>query len=85
MDSEFLNDLFLEESNFHCPNNLSSPAAKAYDSFGPNRNWYHYNEHVCMTAREDDLLISSLSWKESILSSDVDPAMSAGGPLFTTE
>jgi hypothetical protein len=85
MDNEFLDDLFLEESDFLDPNSLSGPAANAYDSFGPNRSQYHYNDHDCMTAGEGgDILSCLLSPKESIVSSDVGPTMSDGWALETT-
>jgi hypothetical protein len=82
MDNEFLNDLFLEESDFLDFRSLSGPAAKAYDGFGPDRSQYHYNDHDCMTTEEADPSCP-LSSKEPIVSSDVDPTMSDGWPLYT--
>jgi hypothetical protein len=84
MDDEFLNDSFLEESNFLDPNNRSGPAAKVYDSFRPNHTQYHYDYQDCLTTGQGDPLSCPLSWDETIVSSDLAHTTSDGGPLYTT-
>ncbi|CZR59941.1 uncharacterized protein PAC_09836 [Phialocephala subalpina] len=84
MDSEFLSNLLPEESDFLDPNSLSGPATKSCDSFGPNHNQCHDNVYGCMTTVDGDPLSCPLSWKKSIIRSDVDPTMSDGWPLYNT-
>jgi hypothetical protein len=83
MDSEFFNDLFLEECDLLDPSSLSGAARKSCDSFGPNRDQYHYNDHDCGRTIDGDPLSCPLNWQESIISSHVEPTITDGWPLYT--